>query len=126
MSAHLSELPQSVAAVPRGAGCVLGLVWSLTGIRSFSPRCLELLPFFHLLPLFPFLRAKQVWPWLFIACLPAANPSCSLTAVHKLNVSNLLSCSVASEDTFSFSQTFSETTRKAASHYLRVTVRMRL
>lgn len=56
----------------------------------------------------------------------ATNPSFLLIDVRKLNISGLLSCSLASEETFLFSKTFSETPYKAVSHYLQVTVGRRL
>lgn len=71
-----------------------------------------------------FLGQSRVGHGLLMAYLP--NSSCSLVAVSKLNISNLLSRCLASEETTAFPQSFSEIPRKAASHYLRVTAGMRL
>ena len=132
MSAHLSELEghNLWLQCPEGLDMCWAWAWCglLSGIESFGPHCLELL----LSGISPAASTSFSWSKAGLAMgflllvYQAADSSCSLTAISKLNVSNLLSCSLASEETFAFSQTFSETPRKAASHYLLVTVGMRL
>lgn len=97
--------PQSVAAVPRGLDLCWGWGGPLSGMGSFGPDCQELL-LSSMSPAAPTLaswgKADLAMGFLLLV-YQAANSSCSLSAVSKLNVSNLLSCSLASEETFSFS-----------------------
>ena len=92
--------PQAVAAVPRGAGRVLGLglLWSAkrhwvvwSSLSGPTPR--------QYFPCCPYSKAGLATGFLLLVS-QVANLSCSLTAVSKLNVSNLLSCSLASERLF--------------------------
>lgn len=108
-----------LAGAGPGLGCseVLGpVVWSCSS-AAFQQL-------FTCCPPSLFLGQSRVGCGLLMAYLP--NPSCSVVAVSKLNISNLLSRCLVSEETTSFPQSFSKIPRKAASHYLRVSAGMRL